>query len=228
MGLICFDLDGTLVDPLLGIQRCVDRLCLELGVPPPPRETVAGWIGFGIREGLAGLPGMAEPAALARALDRFDTLYRAQGLYEHEVYEGVHLLLARLKRQGHRLYIVSAKPTAYARRLTFQFDLNLIFDDIFGSDLRDRWQPKTQVFRRLIEQGTLEPGGFMIGDRGDDMRAARDHGLRAVGVTYGYGTREELLGAGAEVLLDSIPALDAWLARELPDREFYDPFSRAE
>ena len=228
MGLICFDLDGTLVDPLLGMDRCVRRLCGEFGLQAPNRATVAEWIGFGIKEGLAGIPGLRDPALLDRALDRWAELYEAQGLYEHEVYPGVHMLLARLKRQGHRIYIVSAKPTSFARRLTFQFDLNLVFDDIFGSSLKGEWQPKTAVLERLRQQGTIWPGGYMVGDRGDDMRAARDHGLHAIGVTYGYGSRAELLEGGAEVLLDSIPELDAWLREEITDPEAFDAFSRAE
>jgi phosphoglycolate phosphatase len=228
MGLICFDLDGTLVDPLLGMHRCAGMLCGELGLPTPDRATVAGWIGFGVKEGLAAIPGLQDPGVLERALERWAELYEAQGLYEHEVYDGVHTMLARLKRQGHRLYLVSSQPAAYAKRLTFQLDLNLVFDDIFGSSLKAAWQPKTVVLERLCLQGTIQPGGYLVGDRGDDMRGARDHGLRAVGVTYGYGSPEELLENGAEVLLPSIPALDAWLKAELPDPESHDAFSRAE
>jgi len=47
-------------------------------------------------------------------------------------------------------------------------------------------------------------------------------------VTYGYGSRKELLDAGAEILLDSVPELDAWLAEELTDPEIHDAFTRAE
>ena len=228
MALICFDLDGTIVNPLLGVRNCVARVCREMGLTCPDEATIRDWIGFGMRESLAMIPGLEDPKKLEEALDRYVDAYREDGVFEHEVYEGVHLMLARLKRQGHRLYIVSSKPGLFARRITYQFDLNLVFDDIFGAELKGAWQPKTVVLDRLRQEGRIEPGGYFIGDRGDDMRAAKDHGLHAIGVTYGYGSRKELLDAGAEILLDSVLDLDAWLARELTDPEIHDAFTRAE
>lgn len=228
MALICFDLDGTIVDPLLGVRKCVARVCREMGLACPDEATIREWIGFGMRESLALIPGLEDPGKLEEALDRYVEAYREDGVFEHEVYEGAHLMLSRLKRQGHRIYIVSSKPGLFARRITYQFDLNLIFDDIFGAELKGAWQPKTVVLDRLRQEGRLEPGGYFIGDRGDDMRAARDHDLHAIGVTYGYGSRQELLDAGADILLDSIPELDAWLARELTDPEIHDAFTRSE
>ncbi len=228
MALICFDLDGTIVDPLLGVRNCVGRVCREMALICPDEATIRDWIGFGMRESLARIPGLETPEKLEEALDRYVEAYREDGVFEHEVYPGAHLMLSRLKRQGHRIYIVSSKPGLFARRITYQFDLNLIFDDIFGAELKGAWQPKTVVLDRLRQEGRIEPGGYFIGDRGDDMRAARDHGLRAIGVTYGYGSRKELLDAGAEILLDSIPELDAWLAQELTDPEIHDAFTRAE
>jgi len=228
MPTLCFDLDGTLVDPLLGVKNCVARVCREMGLPMPAEAEVRNWIGFGMRESLGRIPGLEEPARLEEALDRYVDAYREDGVFEHEVYEGAHLMLQRLKRQGHRIYIVSSKPGIFARRIAYQFDLNLIFDDIFGAELKGKWQPKTEVLARLATHGTISPGGFFIGDRGDDMRAARDHGLRAVGVTWGYGGRRELEEAGAEVLVQSIPELDAWLKAELPGDEIHDAFTRSE
>ena len=60
------------------------------------------------------------------------------------------------------------------------------------------------------------------------MRAARAHGIHGIGVTYGYGSREELQEAGAEVLVDSVVALDAWLEAHASGDEIHDAFSRAE
>lgn len=227
-GLVCFDLDGTLVDPLLGVRNCLTKTCEAFGLALPGEAVVRSWIGFGMRESLATLPGLEDPERLEAALDFYFDRYREDGVFEHELYPGVFHLLHRLKRQGHRIYIVSAKPSLFARRIAYQFDLNLIFDDIFGSTLKGRWQPKTEVLAGLLEQGTIWPGGVFIGDRGVDMEGARTHGLEAIGVTWGYGSRLELQQAGADRIFDTVPELDAWLKQRFPQAERFDAFSRSE
>ena len=227
-GLVCFDLDGTLVDPLPGVRNCLARTCEAFGLAMPGETTIHAWIGFGMRDSLATLKGLEDPSRLDAALDFYWERYREEGVFEHELYPGIFHMLHRLKRQGHRIYIVSAKPSLFARRIAYQFDLNLIFDDIFGSTLKGRWQPKTDVLAGLAKQGTIWPGGVFIGDRGVDMAAARDHGLEPVGVTWGYGNREELTAAGARHLFDSVPELDDWLRVRFPQPERYDAFNRSE
>lgn len=227
-GLVCFDLDGTLVDPLPGVRNCLRKTCAAFGLDLPGEPVIRGWIGFGMRESLATLPGLEDPHRLEAALDFYWERYREDGVFEHELYPGIFHLLHRLKRQGHRIYIISAKPRLFARRIAYHFDLNLVFDDIFGSSLKGRWQPKTEVVAGLLAQGTLWPGGVLIGDRGADMLAARTHGLEAIGVTWGYGSREELLADGAAQVLDSVPALDDWLRERFPQKEVFDAFSRSE
>jgi len=227
-GLVCFDLDGTLVDPLLGVQNCVRKTCETFSLQMPDEATVRAWIGFGMRESLATLAGLESPERLEEALDFYWECYREDGVFEHELYPGVFHLLHRLKRQGHRIYIVSAKPGIFARRIAYQFDLNLIFDEIFGSTLKGQWQPKTEVLAGLAERGTIWAGGVFIGDRGVDMIAAHDHGLEAIGVGWGYGSRGELEKAGAERIFDTVPDLDAWLRIRFPQAEVFDAFSRSE
>jgi phosphoglycolate phosphatase len=228
MSLIVFDFDGTLVDPLPAVVHCVGRTCGDLDMPCPPVEEAAKHIGFGMRGLFEGMAGMEEPARVDRAMERYWAHFEAEGLQRHQVYPGVHLMLSRLKRQGHRIYVVSAKPTSFARQVAFQLDLHLYFDEVFGGSVRRPWTPKTEVMEELRHLGIIWPGGVMAGDRGDDMRAAKDHGLRAAGVAYGYGSREELREAGAEVVLESVEELDAWLCCNLDDPEIHDPFARSE
>ena len=227
-GLVCFDLDGTLVDPLPGVRNCLKKTCESFGLDLPDEAAVRSWIGFGMRESLATLKGLEDPARLAAALDFYWERYREDGVFEHELYPGIFHLLHRLKRQGHHIYIVSAKPSLFARRIAYQFDLNLIFDDIFGSTLKGQWQPKTDVLAGLVKRGTIWPGGVFIGDRGVDMSAARDHGLEPVGVGWGYGSHKELTAAGAQHTFDTVAELDDWLRIRFPQPERFDAFNRSE
>jgi phosphoglycolate phosphatase len=227
-GLICFDLDGTLVDPWLGVRNCLQKTCEAFGLAMPDEATLRSWIGFGMRESLSTLKGLEEPTRLESALDFYWERYREDGVFEHELYPGIFHLLHRLKRQGHRIYVVSAKPSLFARRIAYQFDLNLIFDAIFGSTLKGQWQPKTDVLAGLAREGTIWSGGVFIGDRGVDMAAARDHGLEPVGVGWGYGSHDELVAAGASHIFDTVPQLDGWLQIRFPQSERFDAFSRSE
>ena len=227
-GLVCFDLDGTLVDPLLGVRNCLRKTCEAFDLVLPNEPTVRSWIGFGMREALATMKGLESPQRLEAALDFYWERYREDGVFEHELYPGIFHLLHRLKRQGHRIYIVSAKPRLFARRIAYQFDLNLIFDEIYGSTLKGRWQPKTEVLTALAAQGAIWPGGVLIGDRGVDMEGARAHGLEAVGVLWGYGSQQELIQSGAQHLFATVSELDTWLRQRFPQPERFDAFSRSE
>jgi len=137
-------------------------------------------------------------------------------------------MLTRLKRQGHSLYLVTVKPTRYARRVLHEFDLLLSFDEVFGTAPKDRYKGKGEVLNQLRLQGVVQPGGYMVGDRADDMASGKANGLIPLGVTYGFGTADELQGAGAHMLFGSPEKLDGWLKTQLPGSEIHDAFSLSE
>lgn len=224
MTLICFDLDGTLVDPCDGMLTCLGATCKDFGLPCPRRDQLSERIGLDLATLFQGLPGSQRDEAMAR----YWRLFSEEGLFAQRIQDGAHLMLARLKRQGHRLLLVTCQPTALARRTLHQFDLLLIFDAVLGLLPQEPWLPKGELMERFRRDGALEGGGYLIGDRADDMRAAKAHGLRAVGVSYGFGTAQELTDAPADLILDSVQDLDEWLEKELKDPEVHDPFSRSE
>jgi phosphoglycolate phosphatase len=225
MALICFDLDGTLVDPLAAMHHSVRRTCEEFGLPCPSAQQVADQIGFGPAELFAGL---ADPSRLEAIQERYWAHFAQEGIVLHRIYGGILLMLTRLKHQGHQLYVVTVKPTRYARQILHQFDLLLAFDDVFGAAADDPARPKGEVLAQLRERGILKPGGFIVGDRAVDIAAARANGLIPLGVAYGYGKPGELKDAGAEHLFDSVTALDDWFKEALPEPEIHDSFSRSE
>lgn len=224
MSLICFDLDGTLLDPVAGFQRSLAFVCEEEGIPVPGRAAIARSIGLDPALLFAGLPAGRADALLQRFWQHFGE----EGYTDQRVHDGVHLMLERLKRQDHRLHAVANQPVSLVRRMLHHFDMYLLFEDVAGLAAGEPWQPKERIMEALRQTGTLEPGGCLIGDRADDVRAARAHGLRAVGVAYGFGGAAELEEARADLILDSLGTLDAWLEKEWQGPEIHDPFSRSE
>jgi phosphoglycolate phosphatase len=228
MALICFNLDGTLVDPLPAMEHCVRETCSDLGLPAPGRERLAAAVGHCQETLFAGLPGLEDPDRMAAALEAYGTRFAADGIVRHRIYDGTLLMLTRLKHQGHRLYAVTLKPARHARQVLHHFDLLLAFEDVFGGAVRPPWLTKADVLSGMREQGVLEPGGFMVGDGPEDMSAARDNGLIPLGVTYGFGESGPLRQAGAQELFPSVAALDDWFKKHLREPETLDSFSRSE
>jgi phosphoglycolate phosphatase len=228
MALICFDLDGTLVDPLQAMNHCLQRTCEAFELPCPTSARVAESIGRPVTELLASLPGMHDSTRLALVLERYRSEFQEEGIFLHRIYDGVLLMLTRLKHQGHRLYAVTVKPVRQARRVLHQFDLLLAFEEVFGGEPEAGLRTKAEVIAHLRGQGTLQPGGYLVGDRGEDVRAALANGLTPLGVTYGFGDAGELRAAGCQVLFDSVGALDAWFKEKLQEPEIHDSFSMSE
>lgn len=228
MAVIVFDLDGTLLDPLPGVLHGVRTACAAEGLPAPSEAAVAGRIGFGMRGLFDELLGHPGPDRLNAVMDRYWEAIREDGLYLHRLYNGIPLLLGRLGRQGHRLLVVTAKAAPYARQVLHHFDLNLCFEAILAPGPHDADKPKALLMAEQCQDGCLQGGGLLVGDRGADMAAARALGLVPLGALWGFGTKEELVEGGAEQLFETVETLDAFLLARFPEPEVLSLTSRAE
>ncbi|MDX1460056.1 MAG: HAD hydrolase-like protein [Xanthomonadales bacterium] len=216
-----FDLDGTLTDPFVGISRCIVHALEQLGVPVPDRAALRSWIGPPLLGSFANwfshLDVSAEPEwALELYRERFST----RGLYENRVYDGIPGLLNQLRGADIGMFVATAKPHAYARRILEAFGLAGYFQHCYGSELDGTRTDKVELLTYLVAQEQLDGACCaMIGDRLHDMEAARYHGMEAIGVGWGYGTREELLSAGADLVVESPMALRDCLIADRPAPE---------
>jgi phosphoglycolate phosphatase len=213
MEAILFDLDGTLTDPREGITRSIQHALERMGVAPPPQEALTFAIGPPLRESLARLLGDDRREVVERALAHYRERFADVGLYENSPYEGIALSLAELRASGSVLYVATSKPRVYARRIVDHFGLGGHFAAVHGCELDGTREAKRDLLEHLVATHAIDPArAAMVGDRGVDMEAARHHGLRALGVTYGYGGAEELLDAGAHALCESPGRLPEALA----------------
>ncbi len=212
MRAILFDLDGTLTDPREGITRSIAYALERMGHAPPPLDELTFAIGPPMRRSLARLMGNDSSADVERALAFYRERFADVGLFENAVYDGIAETLGALGVAGATLFVATSKPQVYAERIVRHFALDTHFAAIHGCELDGTREDKRELLAHLLPRHGVTPGdAAMIGDHSNDMVAARHHGLRAIGVLWGYGTRDELVEAGAQSLCDSPRGLQALL-----------------
>lgn len=198
---VLFDLDGTLTDPREGITRSIAHALERMGVESPPLDELVFAIGPPLRASLARLLGTGSQAAVEQALAYYRERFADIGLFENRPYDGMAETLATLGSRGARLMVATSKPEVYARRIVEHFALHAHFEAVHGCELDGTREDKRDLIAHMIPRHRLDPPRtVMVGDRGVDMRAARHHGLSALGALWGYGSREELLEHGAHEL----------------------------
>jgi phosphoglycolate phosphatase len=197
-----FDLDGTLTDPKPGITGSIQYALEKLGREVPSQDELAWCIGPPLRASFVALLGGEEHA------DRGVELYRERfgdiGLFENSVYPEIEGVLAKLSQSGFRMFVATSKPHVFARRIIDHFALDRYFERVFGSELDGTRVHKADLIAYALEQTAVDASrSLMIGDRSHDVLGAKANGIDAIGVTYGYGSRDELIAAGARQLCDS-------------------------
>jgi phosphoglycolate phosphatase len=198
---ILFDLDGTLTDPVEGITKSMQYALARLGGVERSQAELVIFIGPPLRRTFAELLGTDDPERIEGAIRLYRERFSQVGLFENIVYPGVADLLAGLHHTSRALFVATAKPRIFANQILEHFSLAQYFQAVYGAELDGRFGDKGSLVAHLLDQERLAPERtLMIGDRRHDIEAARQHGLRTIGVTYGYGTADELLEAGADLI----------------------------
>ena len=209
---ILFDLDGTLTDPGEGITNSVAYALRKLGQTPPPRTQLEAYIGPPLVDSFEKLACLDRPTA-ELAVKYYREYFADTGIFENEIYPGIHEMLEQLKQAGAVLCLATSKPTVFARKILEHFDLTKYFDQVVGSELDGRRIKKGDVISYALELLgiTDKDSAVMIGDREHDTIGASENGVFSVGVTYGYGSRQELEGSGAGHVVESVSQLTKYL-----------------
>ena len=200
---ILFDLDGTLTDPKPGITRSIQYALEKLGKTVPAGDDLLWCIGppllGSLRKILAADADKAETA-----LSIYRERYKAVGKFENKVYPDIPETLTGLSQQGFNLFVATSKPYVFANEILAHFGLLRFFKRVYGSELNGALADKGELIAYILKKETISAKNTMIvGDRSHDILGAKKHGVYSLGVTYGYGTNEELVRAGADYIVDS-------------------------
>lgn len=206
---VLLDLDGTLSDSSLGIARSLQHAFTTCGYEAPTDEQVRAVIGppFELSFPTLGVP----TDDIERVVAVYRERYEDVGLFENEVYPGIAAMLDELRSAGFVLSLATAKPQSTAIRIVEHFG----FSDHFtvragatmevGSGRRTKADVITYALAELGVAATTDALSrvIMIGDRDHDVEGARENGIGCIGVTWGFGSADELSTAGAVALVDS-------------------------
>ena len=210
--LALFDLDGTLIDSEVGIVASIEYALAKLGAAIPAREELRKWIGPPLRATF--------PLALgddAETIERAVALYRERfteiGWREYVVYPGIAETIEALACSGVELAVVTSKVDLYAGKIAASLPFGAHFANVYAAAAGSAHSEKaTLIARALGEFGIAAHDTVMVGDRNFDIDGALANRVRAIGVTWGFGDREELAAAGAHAIAESPRELAALLS----------------
>lgn len=210
--LVLFDLDGTLSDSAPGILAALRHAFAVVGVPPLDAQTERAILGPPFYE---SLPPLIGAGAVAPVIAAYREYYERAGMYDTRTYPGVNELVQRLYESGRSLAVATSKPEQYAGPIVEHLGLAPYFGTV-GGDTLDGGRPTkalviADVLRRL---GDPDPGDvIMVGDRSHDVLGAREHGIDAVAVRWGYAMPGELEAAAPLEICSTAAELDRALHR---------------
>lgn len=198
---VLFDFDGTLADTSRGIKNSIKYALSEKHIPVGEESRLNYFIGPPLYDGFSHVYGADEK--LSEELVRLYRVYYAKsGVYECELYPGVQDMLDGLQKAGLQLGVVSSKPKHFLDMAVPHLGIAPYFTTVVGPELKNKNADKSFLIRQALDQMGAD-SAVMAGDRFYDIEGARRAGVKAVGVTYGFGTAEELKEAGADALAAS-------------------------
>lgn len=190
---ILLDLDGTLTDPKEGITKSIQYALEQLDIQPPHEDDLEWTIGPPLIDVFKELLRTTDKEKLLQAVDFYRQRYEDRCAVENKPYEGIHNTLSSLQEKGFRLYLATSKPWTYAGKILAYFGMRGYFSRVHGSELDGTRDYKEELIEYIIAENKLESENtIMVGDRHYDINGAKHNKVISIGVTYGYGSIEEI------------------------------------
>lgn len=214
--LAIFDCDGTLVDGQASICNAMERAFAEYGLPLPDRNAVRRIVGLSLPQAMRRLLPEAQDDrhhALTEAYKRAFRGAREAGELSQPLFEGIKNTIERLRAAGWLLGVATGMSRRGLEHVLAMHDLAACFCTLQTADDHPSKPHPAMAEAALFEAGADRREAVMIGDTVYDMQMARDAGLRAIGVAWGYHEPRELTAAGAEWIAETPAGLADYLLR---------------
>lgn len=185
---ILFDLDGTLVESIAGIEDSVRSAFASCGFRMHV-TSVRDLVGPPIRTILSRAGNVLDEQKLDALEQEFRSNYDREGWRNSVCFPDVPEVLQKLGQRGHRLFVVSNKPRHACTSILRKHAILNYFEGIITRDSRSpNFESKDQMIETLLCERSIAPDQcFMVGDTSEDGAAAASAGIGFVWMKYGYG-----------------------------------------
>ncbi len=208
---VFFDLDGTIIDSGEGVSNSVLYALEKFGINET-RENALRFIGPPLADSFKEFYGFDDEKA-TKGIEIYREYYREKGIFECYLYDGMKELLVKLKQIGIGVVLCTSKPEEYAHRVLHFFEIFDLFDYACGATMDEKTRAtKDEVMQYAFDtSGAKRDKTLMVGDRKFDINSANKFGIDSVGVTFGYGSKEELKDAGATYIVSHASEIEKLL-----------------
>lgn len=208
--LVIFDLDGTLLNTIGDLAACCNHMLRQRGLEEHSYEEYCHFVGNGVTRLVErALPESLRTTDYIAAARKDFVEYYYDNIDNYTVaYDGVHELLQRCVDAGATLAVASNKFHSGTNRLIERFFGDIEFAAIYGNRDGFPLKPDRAIIDLIMEQcGATADNTYMVGDSGIDIQTARAAGVHAIGVSWGFRDRQELVESGAEYIADNTEEL---------------------
>lgn len=198
---ILFDLDGTLTDSGEGITKSVQYALKYFGISVDDLKELNKFIGPPLKDSFKMYYNFDDEKA-ELGMVKYRERYADKGIYENSLYDGIIELLDALKKNDKKVILATSKPEVYAKQILKHFKIDHYFNFAAGSDFEETRANKSEVIKYALKEAGISDLSkvVMIGDREYDIIGAKENGIKAIGVLYGYGDVIELTQARADYI----------------------------
>jgi len=203
---VLFDLDGTIVDSQLGVTRGVSYALKHFSIIEEDLEKLRIFIGPPLKEQFQAIYNMTEEDAETAVKKYREHYHDGGGINDCTLYPDVEETLKELKEKGYQISLASSKPAPACVLLLEKFGIAHYFDIIGGATFDGKISTKIQVLHDVMHRLGIDKKDevVLIGDTKYDAEGAKEAGIGCIGITYGFGTREELNEAGTVFICDTL------------------------
>lgn len=210
--LVIFDLDGTILNTLGDLAGAVNHALSAHGFPTHDVEDIRRFIGNGVSNLMRrALPAGTSDATHAEVLTEFKAYYREHMNDLTRPYDGIIDLLGALRAAGVKVGINSNKFDAALQNLC-HIHFSGWYDMAMGECETTPRKPDPTAARRIMAAlGAVPERSIYVGDSAVDIETARNAGMDAAWVGWGFRTRAEMADIDLPNAFDSVNALKDFL-----------------